>query len=119
MTEATFLFVTIDANDAPSIAAFWAAVLGTRVADTYDDGRFIFLAGRDGLPVVCIQSVREPKQGKTRVHLDLGVADLDGATARIVELGGSWEGQERRLESTRWRTLADPEGTEFDIALED
>jgi len=53
------------------------------------------------------------------VHLDLGVPDLDGATARIVELGGSWDGQERRLGSTRWRTLADPEGTEFDIALED
>jgi predicted enzyme related to lactoylglutathione lyase len=118
MADATFLFVTIDANDAPKIAAFWAAVLGTEIGDTFDDGRYVFLRGREGLPVVCIQAVPEPKQGKTRVHLDLGVHDLDAATSRIVELGGSWDGQERRLESTTWRTLADPEGTEFDIALE-
>jgi predicted enzyme related to lactoylglutathione lyase len=119
VAEATFLFVTIDANDAPAIAAFWAAVLGTRITETFDDGRFIFLEGRVGLPVVCIQSVPEPKQGKTRVHLDLAVPDLDAATARIIELGGSWDGTERRLEPTTWRTLTDPEGTEFDIALDD
>jgi hypothetical protein len=75
--EVTFLFVTIDANDAPSIAAFWAAVLGTRVA---------------------VLTVR--RRGSS-----------SSASPRTV--------QERRLGSTRWRTLADPEGTEFDIALED
>lgn len=119
MSEATFLFVTIDANDAPTVAAFWAAVLGTQVGDTIDDGRFIFLEGREGLPVVCIQAVPEPKVGKARVHIDLAVPDLDAATARVIELGGSWDGQERRLEPTTWRTLTDPEGTEFDIALDD
>jgi predicted enzyme related to lactoylglutathione lyase len=119
VAHATFLFVTIDANDASKVAAFWAAVLGTEVGDTFDDGRYVFLRGRDGLPVVCIQAVPEPKLGKTRVHLDLGVHDLDATTGRVVELGGSWDGREHRLGSTVWRTLTDPEGTEFDIALED
>jgi hypothetical protein len=36
---------------------------------------------------------------------------------RVIELGGSWDGEERQLEPFTWRTLSDPEGTEFDIAL--
>jgi predicted enzyme related to lactoylglutathione lyase len=83
-----------------------------------DDGRFIFLEGRDGLPVVCIQRVPEPKVGKTRIHLDLAVEDLVAATERIVALGGAWDGHDRELESFRWRTMTDPEGTEFDIVVE-
>ena len=117
MSDATFLFVTIDANDAPRIAAFWAALLGTEIDAEFDEGRFIFLKGRDGLPIVCIQRVPEPKHGKTRIHLDLGVDDLATATERVVELGGSWDGVERELVPFTWRTLADPEGTEFDVAL--
>ena len=29
MADASFLFVTIDANDARAVAAFWSAMLGT------------------------------------------------------------------------------------------
>lgn len=117
MSDASFLFVTIDANDAPRVAAFWAAILGTEIDEETDDGRFIFLEGKDGLPVLCIQRVPEPKRGKTRIHLDLGVADLEAVTQRVVELGGTWDGTERTLDPFTWRTVADPEGTEFDIAL--
>jgi predicted enzyme related to lactoylglutathione lyase len=117
MADASFLFVTIDANDAQRVAAFWSALLGTELDDELDDGRFIFLKGRDDLPVLCVQRVPEPKRGKTRIHLDLGVADLEAATERVIELGGGWDGQERRLDPFTWRTLTDPEGTEFDIAL--
>jgi predicted enzyme related to lactoylglutathione lyase len=118
MADPTFLFLTIDATDAPAVAAFWSGLLGTGIDAEMDEGRFIFLEGRDGLPVICIQRVPEPKQGKTRIHLDLGVEDLEAATARVVELGGSWDGQDRHLERFTWRTCTDPEGTEFDLALE-
>lgn len=117
MADASFLYVTIDALDAAKAASFWAAVLGTEIDDELDDGRFTFLKGRDDLPVVCIQRVAEPKQGKTRIHVDLGVSDLEAATRRVIELGGSCDGEERQLEPFTWRTLSDPEGTEFDIAL--
>ena len=118
MTVATFSSITIDANDAERLADFWSAVLGTQRSVEVDDGRFIFLDGRDGLPVVCIQRVPEPKVGKTRIHLDLAVEDLVAATERIVALGGAWDGHDLELESFRWRTMTDPEGTEFDIVLE-
>jgi predicted enzyme related to lactoylglutathione lyase len=115
--SARFLLVTIDANDAERIAAFWAALLGAEVDDTLDDARFIFLKGGDALPTLCIQRVPEPKTTKTRIHLDLGVGDLEAATRRVLDLGGSWDGQERTLDPFVWRTCADPEGTEFDLAL--
>ncbi len=117
MSGIDVLYVTIDAVDAQKVAEFWAAILGVEIDNEFDDGRFIFLGSREGVPVVCIQRVPEPKLGKTRVHLDLGVEDLDVATERVIELGGSWDGTERTLEPFTWRTVADPEGTEFDIAL--
>jgi predicted enzyme related to lactoylglutathione lyase len=119
VADASFLYVTIDANDAPGVASFWAELLGTDVDSVLDEGRFIFLKGGDGLPVLCIQRVDDPKVGKTRIHLDLGVADLEAATERVIALGGTWDGQERRLDPFTWRTMADPEGTEFDVALVD
>jgi len=44
---------------------------------------------------------------------------LEAATRRVIELGGAWDGEERQLEQFTWRTLSDPEGTEFDVALVD
>jgi predicted enzyme related to lactoylglutathione lyase len=114
---ASFLFITIDANDASRVASFWAELLGTEIDSEFDDGRFIFLQGGDGLPTICVQRVPEPKREKVRIHLDLGVNDLDAATERIRMLGGAWDGVERTLDPFRWRTCTDPEGTEFDIAL--
>jgi len=74
----------------------------------------VFLAGREGLPVVCIQRVPEPKSGKTRIHLDLSVEDLDAATQRIVELGGSWDAWSARSRNPAggpWPTLRGPSST--------
>lgn len=114
----SFLFITIDCADPDALASFWSQVLGTEVDTTMDDGRFVFLKGSATLPVICFQLVPEAKAGKARTHLDLSVPDLEAATSRVLALGGSWpERTERRLEGFAWRTLADPEGNEFDIAL--
>ena len=107
-------FLTIDANDPHRLAAFWAEVLGTRVDEVSDGGRFVFLAEAHGT-IVAFQRVPEPKSGKNRVHLDVRVEDLEAATDAIVELGGTWDGNERTLDEARWRTLQDLEGNEFDI----
>ena len=117
MADAAFLYLTIDCNEPERLASFWAALLGTEVDITMDDGRFVFLKRNDQLPVICFQRVAEPKTGKNRLHVDLSVDDLGAATERVVALGGSWpDGEERRLEGFEWRTLADPEGNEFDVA---
>jgi predicted enzyme related to lactoylglutathione lyase len=112
---ARFLFVTIDAQDAARVARFWAAVLDTELDEELDEGRFLVLKDRDDLPAICIQRVPEPKQGKVRIHLDLGATDLVVATERILALGGSWDGEDRTLDEFEWRTFADPEGHEFDV----
>jgi predicted enzyme related to lactoylglutathione lyase len=113
----SFLYATIDCLDPASMASFWAHVLDTEVDLSMDEGRYVFLKGRSDLPVLCFQRVPERKGAKNRIHLDLAVDDLEVATARVLELGGSWpDGTERRLDAFTWRTLADPEGNEFDVA---
>lgn len=118
MGVGTFLFATVDCDDPDRLATFWAAVLGTEVDLVMDDGRYVFLKGNESLPVLCFQRVPEPKTVKNRLHIDVSVEDLVAATDRIVALGGSWLDQaEQQLEGFTWRTMVDPEGNEFDIAV--
>jgi predicted enzyme related to lactoylglutathione lyase len=115
---AGFLFLTVDCLAPDRLASFWAQLLGTEVDAVMDEGRFVFLEGSETLPVICFQRVAEGKSGKNRLHLDLSVDDLEAETDRVLALGGSWpDGQERSLEGFTWRTLADPEGNEFDVAI--
>ncbi len=107
-------FTTIDATEPSRLAAFWGAVLGTEVAETSDEGRFVSLEEANG-HVLAFQRVPEPKSVKNRVHLDIRVEDLQEATEALLALGGSWNGEELRLDEARWRTMHDPEGNEFDI----
>jgi predicted enzyme related to lactoylglutathione lyase len=111
------MFATVDALDPAGLASFWAEVLGTEIDNTMDEGRYVFLKGGEGLPVLCFQRVPETAGEKNRIHLDVSVEDLDAATERVLALGGSWPDEaEHRLEDFAWRTLADPEGNVFDVA---
>ena len=112
-------YVVIDSVDPDTLAAFWAAMLGVEVQDRIDGGAYVLLSRpADGGPGVAFQRVPESKEGKVRIHLDVGVDDLASATERIEELGGSWRepGQTHHIEGYHWRCMADPEGHEFDIA---
>lgn len=109
--------VTIDANDAATVATFWAELTGTEVTDVVDEGRLHFLSAAEGAPELCIQQVTEPKVGKARVHVDLTAEALEAITTRIVSLGGSMLGGEHATDDYTWRTFQDPEGTEFDVLL--
>lgn len=117
MAAPRFLFITLDCEDPGALAGFWSALLETPVGETMDDGRFVFLEGNDVLPTICFQRVPEGKTVKNRMHLDFQVEDLDAMTERIQELGGSWPGSEHMLDTFAWRTVADPEGNEFDITV--
>lgn len=110
-------FLTIDANDPARLPAFWCEVLGTHVEETSDEGRFVFLAAANGY-ILSFQRVPEQKSVKNRVHLDIRVEDLGTATDAVLGLDGTWDGNERALDDARWRTLADPEGNEFDIYVQ-
>ena len=55
----------------------------------------------------------EPKTGKTRIHLDLVVDDVEQASARIAELGGRSLDERHVHPEDTVAVTADPEGNEF------
>ena len=122
MAIATVAFIVIDSVDPDTLAPFWAELLGVAVEHRLEDGQYVIL-GRpaSGGPRLTFQRVPEAKAGKVRIHLDLDVASLSQATAEIERLGGRWTepGLTREIEGFSWRTMADPEGHEFDIASSD
>ncbi len=64
-------------------------------------------------PLLNFQPVPEPKQEKSRVHLDLLTDDLDAAIVRIMALSGSSAGERHEYDEGTVVVMADPEGTEF------
>ncbi len=57
----------------------------------------------------------EPKCGKTRIHLDLEVDDVEQAREQIVGLGGRSLDQRHDYPEGIVVVMADPEGNEFCI----
>jgi hypothetical protein len=120
-----FWQLTIDANDPPLLARFWAQALGYRPApiarsattwdahyrarlgqDTAFDNRIFDPAGER--PPIWFQAVPEQKGGKNRLHLDLYPTGRDDAlpmerrieivetrVAQLVELGATVERRDR------------------------
>jgi catechol 2,3-dioxygenase-like lactoylglutathione lyase family enzyme len=110
--SATLNHITFDCADAERIADFWSSVLDEPV----DDGAspdFATITSRTSASWMFVK-VPEPKRVKNRVHVDLGTQDLAAELVRLAGLGATHiadldEG------GTRWTTLADPEGNEFDV----
>ncbi len=113
MTDHPLLIAsTIDCNDLELMTRFWAELLGVEYQIHEPFG---FLAHPDGRKVTLwLQRVPEERSGKNRVHLDFVVDDLDAASQRVVELGGS-VGERSDWQGFVWNTCADPEGNLFDL----
>jgi predicted enzyme related to lactoylglutathione lyase len=75
-------------------------------------------AAGDPRPVVVIQHVDSVGPGKTPVHLDLRVDDVDAEVARLVALGATveWTIDDTGIGGSRWTTMSDPQGTLFCVA---
>jgi catechol 2,3-dioxygenase-like lactoylglutathione lyase family enzyme len=109
MTVAAFKDLCMDAGDALSQARFWASVLGASPVDRGDgSARLDPAPGRSAGEVVWIDPVPEPRTGKTRVHLDLRLAEP--GPAAILRAGATVV---REPGEDPWWVLADPEGNEF------
>jgi hypothetical protein len=112
-------YIILDTQDPGRLVEFWCTLQDVEVLLSYDDGRYTALtANREGLMLV-LQRVPEPKVGKNRAHFDVVVDELEGPTAQVIELGGSWiePGKTHELEGFSWRCMADPEGNEFCLYL--
>jgi len=114
-------WIQTDCHDPERLARFWGQVLGVEVdARLGHPPQYVNLESvtRDA-PRVCFQRVPEAKAGKNRLHFDLGVDDVDLATARIESLGGARARHDDYHEhGYSWRLMADPEGNEFCLIYE-
>lgn len=119
MTAPRIGYLVIDTVDLDEAAAFWSALLEVDAAGRFGGDDFLLLRPTaDGLRIA-FQRVPEAKEVKNRLHLDLVVEDLEAATRRAQEFGATWDGQDRELDGYRWRCLADVQGNEFDLVLDD
>ena len=108
----TWAEVTLDYCDCERAATFWSAVLDLPARTQTQPGWFQLGPALPGGPVLNIQPVTEPKAGKSRVHLDFWVDDVERAVAMVEQLGG------RTIEAhtfNEWliHVMADPEDVEF------
>jgi predicted enzyme related to lactoylglutathione lyase len=115
---ASVTHVVLDTVDPERLVGFWSELLGVEVIDRAEEGQYVVMGSQDGVgPRFALQRVPEAKAVKNRIHLDMAVDDLDEATARIEALGGRRvEDVDHDLDGYIWRSMADPEGNEFDIA---
>ena len=100
----------LDAVDVDKVRTFWCAVLGyERVGDSD-------IADPDGLyPPVFVQQMDEPRSGRNRIHIDVGVPH-DQAEARVASALAAGGTLVNDRFAPMWWTLADPEGNEVDLA---
>lgn len=100
----------VDAVDVDAVRRFWAAILGYELVGDSD------IADPLGLyPPVFVQQMDVMREGRNRIHIDLGVPH-DLAEARVaaaLEAGGRLVSDEY---APAWWTIADPEGNEVDVA---
>jgi predicted enzyme related to lactoylglutathione lyase len=106
--------VTMDCVDPEKLAGFWGELLGRNTVPTGpDDDTYWAVRDPDRKgPLLLLQRVPEPKQGKNRAHVDLWVADIEAEAQRAVSLGATLVG--RYVEPDEgWIWMTDPEGNEF------
>jgi predicted enzyme related to lactoylglutathione lyase len=104
--------VTIDCRDPERVAQFWSQLLDSP-AEPREDGWFELGPVVRGGPRINFQPVPEEKVGKTRVHLDVWVDDLDAAMSLVEQLGGKSTGETHAYPDGIDVVMTDPEGTEF------
>ncbi|MCU1586605.1 MAG: hypothetical protein JWN31_98 [Frankiales bacterium] len=105
--------ITIDCLSPALVGGFWSALLGAPLRDDPLDGWKRLGPLTEGGPLINFQPVPEAKQGKTRIHLDLLTDDLEAATARVLELGGTSTGDKHVYDVGIVAVMTDPEGNEL------
>jgi len=115
-TGAKLAWVTVDCRDPVRMSTFWSALLNVGEEGRIGDPpKYVMLEGQAprALPLQ-FQRVTDATLPRNRMHLDLAVDDVDRATARVEQLGGSRiPGGDLEEAGYRWRVVADPEGNEF------
>jgi predicted enzyme related to lactoylglutathione lyase len=115
---------TLDVNDPARMIAFWTALLRYELQDEprfegVEQTYWSIIDPSGHGPRIVIQRVPEPVTCKTRLHLDLHVADIEAEALRAVSLGAiRVDTQPVREVGETWIRLSDPEGNLFCIVHE-
>jgi predicted enzyme related to lactoylglutathione lyase len=109
--------VTFDCADPRRLAEFWSKATGYRIEQQSEDMATLS-PGEGGQPKLLFMNVPEPRTVKNRVHLDVGVSDIEAEAARLIEFGAT-RGELHREDGFVWAVMADPEGNEFCIGHPD
>jgi predicted enzyme related to lactoylglutathione lyase len=115
-------WVQIDCQDPIALATFWGEVLGLELDGHHlgDPPHYVALFSPPKQPVISFQRVPELKSGKNRLHFDVLVEDLGDAAAKVEALGGSRLTENEFEEyGFRWLVMADPDGNEFCLILDE
>jgi predicted enzyme related to lactoylglutathione lyase len=108
-----WLAVTIDCADPRRLADFWGSLLDLPHQDDPLPG-WARIGRPDGsLPVITFQPVAEAKRDKVRLHLDIGVDDIDAGIAEVQRRGGRSTGERHEYDEGVVVVMTDPEGNEF------
>jgi len=102
--------VVFDCANPPTLAAFWAQVLGGEAHGRDDDWWYV---DPPGWTRVAFQRVPEDKTVKNRVHLDVEVADIAAATKEAEALGATRVGDRHDDIAGSFQVLLDVEGNEW------
>lgn len=103
--------------DPEVLARFWCEVLGYVVLARADDGS-VGIGPREGFggprPTIFFSRTDEPRQGRSRLHLDVNATDRDqdAELVRLLKLGAR-PADVGQTGLEEWHVLADPEGNEF------
>jgi len=115
--------LVVDCADPTLLATFYGRLLGVEPEVRSDDWAFVDPHNRGPMLVhggepprgvrVAFQKVSEPKHGKVRIHLDIGVWDIDGAVADALTFGAIQLSERQKDSTGTFVVMADPEGHEF------
>jgi catechol 2,3-dioxygenase-like lactoylglutathione lyase family enzyme len=107
---------TLDVQDLPLMAAFWAETLGYRRERLSGGEEKLYPPDEapEATLTVLLQEAAGPKRGKNRNHPDLTApdGDVDTEVQRLIALGAKPVDVGQRGDEP-FLVLADPEGNEF------
>ena len=108
--------ITFDAENAAQVGQFWANVTGYKLRVAEEDVA-VLKDERTGLNMLFMR-VPEGKTVKNRVHVETTTFDLPAEEARLIELGAT-KLRQHTENGTTWSVMADPEGNEFCVVLQE
>jgi predicted enzyme related to lactoylglutathione lyase len=108
----TWFCLSIHSPAPAKLADFWARALGYQIVFEGPQGEVAIAKDEFSHPGMVFAPLDEPRQGKSRLHIELNPDDQDAEVERLIGLGA------RRVDvgqpaDAGWVVLADPDGNEF------